>query len=53
MILVLIIINAVVLTIQGATSLVLASDDDPTPRVTGYFHTWEDWTLFGLFVLFT
>ncbi|KAL0066269.1 calcium channel protein [Marasmius tenuissimus] len=52
-ILLLIIINAVVLTVQGARNLVLSDPDDVPEPVKGYFHTWEDWVLFGLFVLFT
>lgn len=54
LILVLIIINAVVLTIQASRTLVLSNDPNATPSpVKGYFHTWEDWTLFALFVFFT
>lgn len=46
-ILVLILANAVVLTIQSAPYLI-------TPRVGApYFHTWEDYTLFALFLVFT
>ncbi|KAH0580401.1 hypothetical protein H2248_001903 [Termitomyces sp. 'cryptogamus'] len=54
-ILVLIIINAVVLTIQAALPLTLSSSDGTSvpPRIKGYFHSWEDYTLFVLFVIFT
>ncbi|KAJ7019630.1 Ion transport protein-domain-containing protein [Mycena alexandri] len=49
-ILLLIILNAVLLTIQAARPLTLAS---PPAVVKGYFHTWEDTALFILFILFT
>ncbi|KAJ7479857.1 Ion transport protein-domain-containing protein [Mycena latifolia] len=49
-ILLLIIFNAVVLTIQSSRSLTL---NDAPSTVTGYFHTWEDYALFVLFVFFT
>uniref|UniRef100_D8Q6Y7 Calcium-channel protein CCH1 n=1 Tax=Schizophyllum commune (strain H4-8 / FGSC 9210) TaxID=578458 RepID=D8Q6Y7_SCHCM len=52
-ILLLIIINAVVLTIQASRSLTLSDDDDTPAPVTGYFHSWEDYALFGLFVFYT
>jgi len=52
-ILALIIANAVVLIIQSARSLTLPDPDEPPSRVRGYFHTWEDWALFGLFIIFT
>ncbi|ESK91833.1 calcium channel subunit cch1 [Moniliophthora roreri MCA 2997] len=52
-ILLLIIINAVVLTIQGAKSLSLADDDAEPPRMKGYFQAWEDYVLFALFVIFS
>ena len=58
-ILLLIILNAVVLTIQAARSTALPAPDDSDspplspPHIRGYFHTWEDYTLFVLFVLFT
>ncbi|KAL0565893.1 calcium channel protein [Marasmius crinis-equi] len=52
-ILLLIIVNAVVLTIQGARNLTLSDDDAEPERVRGYFHTWEDFVLFGLFIIFT
>ncbi|KAK7047557.1 calcium channel protein [Paramarasmius palmivorus] len=53
LILVLIIVNAVVLTIQGAQSLTLADEDAEPPRLKGYFHSWEDYVLFALFIVFT
>ncbi|KAJ7661709.1 Ion transport protein-domain-containing protein [Mycena rosella] len=49
-ILLLIIFNAVVLTIQASRPLTLA---DPPLRVTGYFHAWEDYALFSLFIVFS
>lgn len=51
-ILLLIIVNAIVLTIQAAPSASLDDDDSP-PQIRGYFHAWEDYALFVLFVLFT
>ncbi|KAF8063493.1 Ion transport protein-domain-containing protein [Lyophyllum atratum] len=54
-ILVLIIINAVVLSIQAALPLTLSTSDGTAvpPRIRGYFFTWEDYTLFVLFIIFT
>ena len=52
-ILVLIVINAVVLTIQASPTLTLASGNASPQAVNGYFHTWEDYALFVLFVFFT
>ncbi|KAJ3847312.1 Ion transport protein-domain-containing protein [Lentinula lateritia] len=56
-ILLLIIVNAVVLTLQASHSLTLPDGanvgDTLPPHVTGYFHEWEDYVLFVLFVLFT
>ncbi|KAF8146237.1 Ion transport protein-domain-containing protein [Mycena galopus ATCC 62051] len=49
-ILVLIILNAVLLTIQSAQSLTLAT---PPTVYKGYFRTWEDFALFVLFIIFT
>ncbi|KAJ7906586.1 Ion transport protein-domain-containing protein [Mycena leptocephala] len=49
-ILVLIILNAVVLTIQSSRSLTLTV---PPAVSKGYFHSWEDGVLFGLFIVFT
>ncbi|TFK51284.1 hypothetical protein OE88DRAFT_1800091 [Heliocybe sulcata] len=55
-VLVLIIVNAIVLTIQAARTQVAPGDSDnpgmPAP-VKGYFHSWEDYVLFGLFLVFT
>ncbi|KAF8632710.1 hypothetical protein AX15_001734 [Amanita polypyramis BW_CC] len=51
-ILVLIIINAVILTIQSAHSLTLPSNG-ATIRSRGYFHTWEDFALFAIFIVYT
>ncbi|KAG7087347.1 hypothetical protein E1B28_013323 [Marasmius oreades] len=51
-ILFLIIVNAIVLTIQGARSLTL-DDTLDAPQRKGYFRTWEDWVLFALFTIFT
>ncbi|KAJ7583970.1 Ion transport protein-domain-containing protein [Mycena floridula] len=52
-ILILIIANAVVLTIQASRSLTLPSSDNKPPPVRGYFHFWEDYALFALFIIFT
>ncbi|KII90373.1 hypothetical protein PLICRDRAFT_173801 [Plicaturopsis crispa FD-325 SS-3] len=55
LILVLIMFNAVVLTIQASRSLTLATSDgtsSPSP-VKGYFHSWEDYALFAIFIVFT
>ncbi|KAI0776961.1 Ion transport protein-domain-containing protein [Trametes elegans] len=55
-ILLLIIFNGLVLTIQASRSHPLPEDwpdDTPPPPVVGYFHAWEDYVLFGLFCLFT
>ncbi|KAG6853801.1 hypothetical protein C0991_001251 [Blastosporella zonata] len=54
-ILVLIILNAVVLTIQAALPLTLSTSDGTAvpPRIKGYFHSWEDYALFVLFIIFT
>ncbi|KAI0338514.1 hypothetical protein BDW22DRAFT_1362860 [Trametopsis cervina] len=51
-ILLLIIFNAVVLTIQAARNIA-PSDDDPPVKYTGYFHGWEDYALLVLFIIFT
>ncbi|OJA17446.1 hypothetical protein AZE42_05939 [Rhizopogon vesiculosus] len=52
-ILCLIIINACVLISQASDTLLLPSDQTmPSPQ-QGYFHIWEDYVLFGLFILFT
>ncbi len=47
-----IIFNAVVLTIQAARNIA-PSGDDPPVQFTGYFHAWEDYALFALFIVFT
>lgn len=49
-ILVLIILNAILLSIQSSRSLILT---DPPTVYKGYFHAWEDFALFILFVVFT
>ncbi|KAF7334437.1 hypothetical protein MVEN_02273100 [Mycena venus] len=49
-ILVLIILNAVLLTIQSSRSLTLAN---PPAVYKGYFQSWEDVALFVLFIIFT
>ena len=46
----LIIVNAVVLTIQAARNINL---DSAPVHISGYFHRWEDYALFSLFILFT
>ncbi|KAF7794178.1 hypothetical protein EIP86_005309 [Pleurotus ostreatoroseus] len=49
-----IIFNAVVLTIQAARNVALPADGDGVPpQIWGYFHQWEDYALFVLFVFFT
>ena len=55
MILILIVVNAVVLTAQAYRSLTLPPSGGPSipPHIIGYFHTWEDYTLFALFIIFT
>ncbi|CCL98380.1 uncharacterized protein FIBRA_00375 [Fibroporia radiculosa] len=54
LILLLIIFNAVVLTIQSQRSAALPENysGEPAP-VKGYFHQWEDYALFALFCFFT
>lgn len=49
LILVLIIINVIVLTIQAAPSVYA----HPRPSSPGYFHHWPDYVLFALVLLFT
>ncbi|THH14934.1 hypothetical protein EW146_g5467 [Bondarzewia mesenterica] len=51
-ILCLIIFNAVILTIQASHSLTLSDPNAAPPPVKGYFHAWEDYALFVLFVFF-
>ncbi|KAH8826844.1 Ion transport protein-domain-containing protein [Flagelloscypha sp. PMI_526] len=52
-----IILNATVLTIQAARSVTLdevqAVSAPKPPGERGYFHTWEDWVIFVLFVGYT
>jgi voltage-dependent calcium channel len=59
-ILLLIIFNAVVLTIQAAPNIALAADAPADvngnvlpPPMRGYFYGWEDYALFVLFIIFT
>ena len=52
-ILLLISFHLVVLSIQSARSLVLASPDAKPLQTRGYFHQWEDYALFALFIFFT
>ena len=49
-----IIFNAVVLTIQAARNLAPSADGpgDP-PQISGYFHQWEDYALFILFIFYS
>lgn len=49
-----IIFNAVVLTIQAARNVAPSADSSGSPpQIQGYFHQWEDYALFALFVFFT
>ncbi|KAI6024262.1 Ion transport protein-domain-containing protein [Pisolithus marmoratus] len=51
--LVLILMTAIVFVVQASRSLLLPTDQSsPSPRV-GYFHAWEDYVLFVLYILFT
>ncbi|KAF9039224.1 high-affinity cell membrane calcium channel [Panaeolus papilionaceus] len=54
-ILILIIVNAIVLTIQAFPSLTLPTANGPAlpPEIKGYFQSWEDYVLFALFIVFT
>ncbi|OCH86932.1 hypothetical protein OBBRIDRAFT_890152 [Obba rivulosa] len=53
-ILLLIIVNAVALTLQASRSAALPADgSENPPQITGYFHAWEDYVLFIIFCLFT
>ncbi|KAH0835701.1 Ion transport protein-domain-containing protein [Lanmaoa asiatica] len=52
MILVLIIVNAVALVVQASRTLLFPSTQVPI-TIMGYFHAWEDFVLFVLFILFT
>lgn len=51
-ILALILVNAAVLVVQASRTLLLPSTQVPI-TVTGYFHAWEDFVIFALFILFT
>lgn len=51
-ILLLIVFNAVVLTIQAARGIAPV-DDNSHLQQRGYFQAWEDYALFALFVVFT
>ncbi|KAH9475037.1 Calcium-channel protein cch1 [Psilocybe cubensis] len=55
MILILIVLNAAVLTAQAFPSLTLPTANGPAlpPIVKGYFHSWTDYVLFVLFIVFT
>ncbi|THG95158.1 hypothetical protein EW026_g6441 [Hermanssonia centrifuga] len=49
-----IIFNAVVLTVQAARNVALPADGPGIPpSIKGYFHAWEDYALFILFIFFT
>ncbi|KAJ3558247.1 hypothetical protein NM688_g1042 [Phlebia brevispora] len=49
-----IIFNAVILTIQAARGVALPADGSGAPpQIQGYFHQWEDHALFILFIFFT
>ncbi|KAH9840560.1 Ion transport protein-domain-containing protein [Rhodofomes roseus] len=56
-ILLLIIFNAVVLTMQSHISIALDAPDPSNPphppEIGGYFHQWEDYALFAMFCFFT
>jgi hypothetical protein len=47
-----IILYAVLLTIQASHTSTLSSSTATPPAVVGYFHTWEDYIIFALFVFF-
>jgi hypothetical protein len=47
-----IILYAVLLTIQASRTSTLSSPTATPPAVVGYFHTWEDYIIFALFVFF-
>lgn len=51
--LLLILFHLVVLSIQSARSLTIAGPGAEPFRMKGYFHRWEDYALFTLFVFFT
>lgn len=48
-VLLLILVNVVVLTLQASRDVY----SHPRPTGGGFFHFWEDWVLFGLFIAFT
>ncbi|KAF9650402.1 hypothetical protein BDM02DRAFT_3185438 [Thelephora ganbajun] len=52
-ILLLILFHLVVLSIQSARSITLATPDAKPLQMRGYFHQWEDYALFALFIFFT
>ncbi|KAL0948006.1 hypothetical protein HGRIS_010628 [Hohenbuehelia grisea] len=52
-ILLLIFVNAIILTIQAFPSLTLSGPNAAPPRESGYFHSWEDYALFVLFIIYT
>ncbi|KAH7925746.1 hypothetical protein BV22DRAFT_1128786 [Leucogyrophana mollusca] len=52
-ILMLIVLNAIVLTFQASHSSLLPTSGGPPAHRKGYFHHWPDYILFVLFVLFT
>ena len=47
-----ILLYAVVLTIQASRTLVLSGPGATPPHVKGFFHSWEDYIIFALFVFF-
>ncbi|KAG9312660.1 hypothetical protein JVU11DRAFT_7076 [Chiua virens] len=51
-ILALIVVNAVALVVQASRTLLLPPSQAPV-TATGYFHAWEDFILFTLFIVFT
>lgn len=51
--LLLILLTAVVFVVQASRTILLPADQStPSPQV-GYFHVWEDYALFVLYILFT
>ncbi|KAF8489571.1 Ion transport protein-domain-containing protein, partial [Russula emetica] len=48
-----IIFYAVLLTIQSSRTLTLSTPNATPPAVKGYFHMWEDYIIFALFVFFS
>ena len=47
-----IIFYAVLLSIQSSRTIALSSPNATPPAVHGYFHNWEDYIIFALFVFF-